>query len=92
MSCGNTHCHGCQARTAAAPGATTATPIDEELENELADALVRRDVKGALMALAPTVPDYAALKEALPKAQTPKQAALIRANMDRWRWLARSPG
>lgn len=58
----------------------------------LADALVRRDVKGALMALAPTVPDYAALKEALPKAQTPKQAALIRANMDRWRWLARDLG
>jgi hypothetical protein len=58
----------------------------------LADALVRRDVKGALMALAPTVPDYAALKAALPKAQTPKQAALIRANMDRWRWLARDMG
>ena len=58
----------------------------------LADALVRRDVKGALMALSPTVPDYAALKAALPKAQTPKQAALIRANMDRWRWLARDLG
>lgn len=58
----------------------------------LADALVRRDVKGALMALAPTVPDYAALKASLPKAQTPKQAALIRANMDRWRWLSRDLG
>ena len=58
----------------------------------LADALVRRDVKGALMALSPTVPDYAELKAALPKAQTPKQAALIRANMDRWRWLARDLG
>ena len=58
----------------------------------LADALVRRDVPGALKALSPTVPDYAALKAALPKAQTPKQAALIRANMDRWRWLARDLG
>jgi murein L,D-transpeptidase YcbB/YkuD len=58
----------------------------------LADALVRHDVKGALKALSPTVPDYAALKDALPKAQTPKQASLIRANMDRWRWLARDLG
>lgn len=58
----------------------------------LADALARHDVKGALMALLPTVPDYAALKAALPKAQTQKQAALIRANMDRWRWLARDLG
>lgn len=58
----------------------------------LADALVRRDVPGALKALSPTVPDYAALKAALPKAQTPKQAALIRANMDRWRWLSRDLG
>ncbi|MBA4353653.1 MAG: L,D-transpeptidase, partial [Novosphingobium sp.] len=37
-------------------------------------------------------PDYAALKASLPKAQTPKQAALIRANMDRWRWLSRDLG
>ncbi len=58
----------------------------------LADALVRSDVRGALMALLPTVPDYAALKAALPKATTPKQTALIRANMDRWRWLARDLG
>lgn len=58
----------------------------------LAEALEKHDVKGALMALLPTVPDYAALKAALPKAQTQKQAALIRANMDRWRWLARDLG
>lgn len=58
----------------------------------LAEALDKHDVKGALMALLPTVPDYAALKAALPKAQTQKQAALIRANMDRWRWLARDLG
>lgn len=58
----------------------------------LAEALEKHDVKDALMALLPTVPDYAALKAALPKAQTQKQAALIRANMDRWRWLARDLG
>lgn len=58
----------------------------------LASALERHDVKGALMALLPTHPDYAALRDALPKAQTAQQAALIRANMDRWRWLARDLG
>ncbi|MFM2370353.1 MAG: hypothetical protein RIS85_75 [Pseudomonadota bacterium] len=58
----------------------------------LASALEKHDVKGALVALLPTHPDYAALKAALPKATTQKQAALIRANMDRWRWLARDLG
>ncbi|MFN3552289.1 MAG: L,D-transpeptidase family protein, partial [Novosphingobium meiothermophilum] len=58
----------------------------------IASALEKHDIKGALDALLPTHPDYAALKAALPKAQTPQQAALIRANMDRWRWLARDLG
>ncbi|MBO9518360.1 MAG: L,D-transpeptidase family protein [Porphyrobacter sp.] len=42
----------------------------------------------------PTHPDYAALREALaatPKSQTAKRD-LIRANMDRWRWLQRDLG
>lgn len=58
----------------------------------IASALEKHDIKGALDVLLPTHPDYAALKAALPKAQTPQQAALIRANMDRWRWLARDLG
>ncbi len=58
----------------------------------IASALEKHDIKGALNALLPTHPDYAALKDALPKATTPKQAAQIRANMDRWRWLARDLG
>ena len=58
----------------------------------VASALEKHDIKGALTALLPTHPDYAALKEALPKATTPKQTAQIRANMDRWRWLARDLG
>lgn len=58
----------------------------------IASALEKHDIKGALAALLPTHPDYAALKAALPKAQTPKQSAQIRANMDRWRWLARDLG
>jgi murein L,D-transpeptidase YcbB/YkuD len=60
----------------------------------LAEALAGRDVAATLAGLNPTHPDYAALKEEL--AATPKADArkrkLIRANMDRWRWLARDLG
>ncbi|HTN15489.1 MAG TPA: L,D-transpeptidase family protein [Sphingomonadaceae bacterium] len=60
----------------------------------MAEALTSQDIAGVVAKLAPTVPDYAALKEAL--AETPKankaRIALIRANMDRWRWLARDLG
>lgn len=60
----------------------------------MANALSSHDVAGALAALDPTHPDYAALKAEL--AKTPKtdvkRRKLIRANMDRWRWLARDLG
>ncbi|HZF45195.1 MAG TPA: L,D-transpeptidase family protein [Sphingomonadaceae bacterium] len=60
----------------------------------MAEALESHDIAGVVGKLAPTVPDYAELKEAL--AATPKankaRIALIRANMDRWRWLARDLG
>ncbi len=60
----------------------------------MAMALSEHDVAGVLASLAPTHPDYAALREEL--AATPredkKRRALIRANMDRWRWLARDLG
>ena len=60
----------------------------------MARALERHDVAGVLASLAPTHPDYLALKSAL--AATPRTAtaarALIRANMDRWRWLPRELG
>lgn len=60
----------------------------------LKQALESGDVEGTLMALAPTHPDYARLREEL--ANTPESAKskrkLIRANMDRWRWLARDLG
>lgn len=57
-------------------------------------ALASNDVAGVLAALNPTHPDYAALKLALSKAPQANAAyrALIRANMDRWRWLARDLG
>lgn len=60
----------------------------------MARALQTHDVAGVLASLNPTHPDYAALKAEL--GATPKaskaQRALIRANMDRWRWLKRDLG
>lgn len=57
-------------------------------------ALAANDVAGVLAGLAPTHPDYALLKSAL--GATPPSAkarrAMIQANMDRWRWLARDLG
>lgn len=60
----------------------------------LAEALANRDVAGTLAGLNPTHPDYAALKAELartPSSETAKRK-VIRANMDRWRWLARDLG
>lgn len=63
----------------------------------MAKALSTHDVAGVLADLAPTHPDYAALKQALAEttgnteAQKARRAA-IRANMDRWRWLQRDLG
>lgn len=60
----------------------------------MAQALADHDVAGVVARLAPTNPDYAALRTEL--AATPMAAkerrALIQANMDRWRWLARDLG
>jgi murein L,D-transpeptidase YcbB/YkuD len=62
--------------------------------NVLAEAISTGDIRGTLMKLNPTHPDYAKLKAEL--ANTPASATskrkLIRANMDRWRWLARDLG
>jgi murein L,D-transpeptidase YcbB/YkuD len=57
-------------------------------------ALETHDVAGVLAGLAPTHPDYQALKAALaatPKADI-KARSLIRINMDRWRWLKQDLG
>ena len=63
-------------------------------ERVMMAALEKHDVPGMIASLAPTHPDYTALKQAL--AATPKASkerrALIQANMDRWRWLARDMG
>ena len=60
----------------------------------MSKALATHDVAGVLAGLAPTYPDYQVLKAALaatPKAEVRKRA-LIRANIDRWRWLPRDLG
>ncbi len=60
----------------------------------MARALTSHDVGGVIASLAPTHPDYGALKAALaltPETE-PERRALIQANMDRWRWLARDLG
>ena len=60
----------------------------------LQTALASGDIAGTLNGLNPVHPDYARLKEEL--AATPASSAtkrkLIRANMDRWRWLAQDLG
>jgi len=62
--------------------------------NILAEALASGDIAGTLTKLNPTHPDYARLRAELaktPETSTAKRK-LIRANMDRWRWLARDLG
>ncbi len=60
----------------------------------MAEALATHDIAGVVDKLAPVTPDYAILREAL--AETPEddtqRIAMIRANMDRWRWLPRDLG
>lgn len=60
----------------------------------MTEALASGDIAGKLATVLPTHPDYAALKAEL--AATPagdaSRRALIRANMDRWRWLQRDLG
>ncbi|MBI1402346.1 MAG: L,D-transpeptidase family protein [Porphyrobacter sp.] len=60
----------------------------------LAEAVASGDIAGTLAKLNPTHPDYARLREELantPESDTARRK-LIRANMDRWRWLAHDLG
>jgi murein L,D-transpeptidase YcbB/YkuD len=60
----------------------------------LAEALGTGDIAGTLAKLNPTHPDYARLKAELAATSDGQTARrkLIRANMDRWRWLQRDLG
>ncbi len=60
----------------------------------LTEALSTGDIAGTLAKLNPTHPDYARLRAELAKtpASNADKRKLIRANMDRWRWLQRDLG
>lgn len=60
----------------------------------MAEALDAHDVAGVLASLDPTHPDYARLKQelAVTPASDKARRTMIRANMDRWRWLPRDLG
>lgn len=65
-------------------------PIDVAL----AKALSSHDIDAALSGMEPKHPDYAALKAELAKtpASDSAKVALLRVNLDRWRWLPQSLG
>jgi L,D-transpeptidase YcbB len=67
---------------------------DNPTEKLMRQALDTGDVAGVLASLAPVNPDSQALKAALAATPATDKAArsLIRANMDRWRWLRRDLG
>ena len=58
----------------------------------LEDALASGDIAGTLASLNPVHPDYAALRDELATTKDAKRVKLIRANMDRWRWLPQDLG
>ncbi len=64
------------------------------IEGLLQLAVTSHNVEAVLASTEPQSPDYAALKATLAKTPATDKArvALIRANMDRWRWLPRSLG
>jgi len=58
----------------------------------LEQALASSDIAGTLNSLMPVHADYARLKAQLATAKDPAKRKLIRANMDRWRWLPQDLG
>jgi murein L,D-transpeptidase YcbB/YkuD len=62
------------------------------LRARLAAGLAQGGPAAALADLLPTHPAYAVLKKGLAEARTPAERALLRANLDRWRWLPRQMG
>ncbi len=68
----------------------TAFPVMAVMQKALAD----HDIAGAITSLEPVHPDYMALKAELAATPVANQARykVVRANMDRWRWLPQSLG
>ncbi len=61
------------------------------LETLMARALASKDIEGTLASIEPTHPEYKMLKAALAAAPAANiaQRKLIRANLDKWRWMPR---
>lgn len=62
------------------------------LNDGLKAAVAKGEVRGWLASLLPTDPQYAALRDRLARTDDATEVALIRANMERWRWLPRRLG
>ena len=58
----------------------------------MADAVASGNIADTLRRLDPISPDYAKLKAELALTTNPAKRKLIRANMDRWRWLPQDLG
>ncbi|MEO1968714.1 MAG: L,D-transpeptidase family protein [Sphingomonadaceae bacterium] len=58
----------------------------------LAEAVKNGKIAATLHGLDPVNPDYAKLRAELAKTTDPEKRLLIRANMDRWRWLPQDLG
>lgn len=70
---------------------------DPDATNFPTDTLLRKaldshDFEGVFSSVEPTHPDYAALRAALATAKDPARQQIIKANMERWRWLPRDLG
>lgn len=67
-------------------------PKKDDLAARLADAIAAGRVRESLEELAPTHPQYRGLQAALAQEADPQRAAVIRMNMERWRWAPRDLG
>jgi murein L,D-transpeptidase YcbB/YkuD len=67
-------------------------PKKEDLAGRLANAVADRRVRDSLEELAPDHPQYRGLQAALAQEPDPRKAAIIRMNMERWRWAPRDLG
>lgn len=70
---------------------------DPDATNFPTDVLLRQaldghDFEAVFSSVEPTHPDYAALKAALAVTKDPVRLQIIKANMDRWRWLPHDLG
>ena len=74
------------------PADPSMTDAVEDLAGRLTAAIEKESVRESLEQLAPSHPQYRGLQAALALETDPARAALIRMNMERWRWAPRQLG